>query len=219
MRGAAQHKTVIVSPRALLQPIARRHAVTVEDMISSSQRKHIVQARGEAVVMLRDHQRYSWSRIGGILQRNRNTCMRLYMSAEKRGARRVHQYDAEEIYAQLRRVSGVNIGYQITDIAGLKPWQSQFLAILAEAYPRVITVDTLCELYDSASAILEQDRKSVDNELVRQFMHKTRKSFREQGLPEPVTRIPPEGIRLTHDCARWLCYNIGVPGVVEMRQG
>ncbi|MEL6845036.1 MAG: hypothetical protein AAFP02_17660, partial [Bacteroidota bacterium] len=145
----------------------------------------------------------------------RSTVMRLYMSAGQRVAGETQHFFPDEITAQLRRVSGVNISYQITDQLGLKPWQSQFLAILAEAYPRVISVDTLCELYDSAKHILEQDRgNGVDNDMVRQFVYGLRKHCRKHALPDPIKRIEPEGLRITHQLARWLCYNIGTPAIV-----
>jgi len=150
-----------------------------------------------------------------MFARSRTAMRKLYTESVNQKS---SQFSTEELEAQIRRLAGVEIIHLVTDATGAPYFQAQFMSVLIEAYPRIITVDTLCELYDAAGERMGmRDRKPSDDDMVRQFLYRSRLHFESIGLTEPAERIGRNGVRLTEETARWLCYNIGYPVMSENR--
>ncbi|WP_370372552.1 hypothetical protein [Henriciella pelagia] len=207
--------TIDLPPKVILRQVAERHAVTIEAVLSRSRRRCYTPARREAVRRLRDEKRWSWGQLARLFSRSRAAVRKLY--AEGVNQKSTH-FSADELEAQIRRLAGAEIVHDVIDVTGVPYFQAQFLSVLIEAYPRVLSVDALCELYDAAGERLGmRDRKPSDDDMVRQFLYRSRLHFERIGLTEPAERIGRTGIRLTHTTARWFCYNMGHPVMSEER--
>lgn len=118
----------------------------------------------------------------------------------------------EDLQLQLRRLAGAELAHQVAARLGLPAWQSIFMAILIEAYPKPRAVESMCELYDEASRMLGHGKQAgVNRNLVKAFSNRVNLETREQGFPAVVRYVPPGAYILTEDAALWCANNIGRP--------
>lgn len=121
--------------------------------------------------------------------------------------------DAEELALQVRelseklaRLTGADLADEFAEAYKLPRRCAIVMAILARAYPRAVSVDTLCELYDDACQRLSYGcQRGADRELIRKNVSDLNRAMLAQGLPM-ASEIAPEtsGRRLTEKAAALL---------------
>lgn len=123
----------------------------------------------------------------------------------------------EDLERMLRRLSGCELSHVVTARLGLVPWMSILASILIEAYPRIVSVEAMSELYDEASRRMGHGKQAgVVDAQVRAFISRARAQITGQGLPEPFKAIRPQGYALTEEFALWCSHNIGRPFIASV---
>ena len=186
--------------RQVINRIAEQHYVEPEAVRSRSRKPDIAAARVSCYVALRDEKGFSWQQIANLFGVHRSSVRSAYVRRTSKPSVCFEsiQENAVELEAQLRRVTGVELVYEIGAKLGTPPWCSIFLAALVGAYPRYVSPEQLCELYfESATRLGHGNGKPVGPGIVRTFATVTRKRFRELGLPDPIDRVKPGGSRLS----------------------
>lgn len=212
------------SAKVIIAEVAERHFFSAEDLLAKTKCKRRGRARREAYLeLMRRRPDLSLRRIAGIFGRSPSSVCEAVALGREEAQKSVRIETerllyAEEVEAQLRRITGVELSLQVAHSLSIPTWQAIFLAILMEAYPYVKTADQICEAYDAASERL--DRASTDgiqDASMKTFVTKIRNHFRNMGLPDPVARVRPRALVLTDAAAIWLHNRFGRPVAVTSR--
>jgi hypothetical protein len=213
-----------VSGAALVAKIAAEHGYHVDALRGRSQDEGVCRARARAMKALRDDRDWTLSRIGVFFGgRSRKTVWAI-INAHREREKTVSSYlrhpeMVQEVEAQMRRITGVNITLQVGHELGIATWQAIFLSILMEAYPNVKTSEQIMEAYEGAAERLYQaESPNANDSQIRTFCFHIRKRFTAIGLPDPVTAIRPRGYVLTYEAAVWLHNRFGRPVAIGMRR-
>lgn len=205
------------SARAIISEIAAQHGYNADALIGWSQERAVCRARSRAMKILREEKRWSLERIGKEFGgRSRKTVWAI-ISAHREREKSVSGYMrhpdlVHEVEAQMRRILGLNLTHQLACELSVPTWQAIFLAMLVEAYPRVMTAEQMLEAYEAATERLYQsDSGRVQEAQIRQFGLRIRRAFAEMGLPDPVISVRPRGMVLSYEAACWMHCKFGRP--------
>lgn len=126
--------------------------------------------------------------------------------------------ELRELREKLRRLSGVDVAEEMTEGLNIPKRCGIVLAMLAEAYPRALSIEAMCELYDDACARLQYGfKRGADRELIRKNASDLNRAFQAKGMAAPVELAPSVGgRRLTDEAAQTLSASYGVPRASRM---
>lgn len=176
-----------------------------------SHAKRCARTRADAYRALIAELGWSHSKIGRLFDRDQSSITKALTPV----ARFVDASERlDDLERQLRRLTGVEFSHELVVRFSIPSWMAIFLAIAIEAYPRVLPADNFCELYDEALNRLGRSRPGSDftaPSYAKKFASEANKSFRDQGLPEPIRSVRPFGYTLHEDAAHYLALNIGRP--------
>lgn len=209
--------------RKLVNDILEPHGFMFEDLVSRSRHPHLDRLRGRCYLELEQKREWSHQQIGFLVNRDRRTISNVIRKQRSQPMRQKTGDTVEELRAQIRRLSGVELAPRLTKELDLKLWQSIFLAILAETYPRVLTPDALLELYEEGAVRIgyreHGDDVDLSREMMRQFIYRVRRHFQDRGLPNPLTSVRPGMVVLSDEIAPWMQAQFGRPFSVKTEVG
>lgn len=176
------------------------------------------------------HEEYGWTvaRIARFFGRGRSPVRRVIVSARERGvALRDHvarspderAYERaldrlEDLEDFVRRITGQHLVYALRDRLQLPMWQALPLAIIVEAYPRVVSMDGVCEQYECAAEQLRFGQgQPISAALVKGAVSKIRRRFNALGLADPIVSIRPNGFRVSAEMHPWFVANFALDTV------
>lgn len=204
------------SAYAIVTDIAQTKGFSKEDLFARTRVPELDRLRVLSYVALRDEKGWGASRIAVLFNRDKGGIHRAMKRHDERSkivdlaSQRPCQ--VEELEAQVRRLSGVELCLQVSHRLDFPMWKAVFLSILMESYPRVRTGEDICELYDCAwERLYVTDKDAVSPEMIRQFSSRIRKWARDEGLSPPIHRINPGGMVLSDEMAVWLHSKFGKP--------
>ena len=205
---------------AIIDAIAQTKGYSRADLFARTRKPELDGLRVLAYVALRDEKGWGAARIGPLFGRDKGGVHRAIQRYDERrkivdlaSQRTPH---IEELEAQIRRLCGVEVSQQVAHVLGFEMWRAVFLSVLMESYPRVRSGQDICELYDCAwERLYVSDKRTVSPDMLRQFVSRTRKWAKAEGLPDPITRINPSGLVLSDDMAVWLHAKFGKPVAIQ----
>ncbi len=212
----------MLTPRDQAAAVIRRAAhacgCTPEDVLSRSRSPAADLARVKAYRSLADEYGWNIARIGRFFGRSKQAVSKALISARARGLhlrdpvrttvddRTLDRLDDLEMF--VRRVTGQNLVYSLRDRLQIPMWQALPLAIIVEAYPRVVSIDAVCEQYEHAAMALKFGLgQPVSAALIKVAVSKTRARFQALGLSNPIVAVRPLGYRLTSEMHPWFMAN------------
>lgn len=197
---------------AIVHRVASARGWTVDMLMSHA--KKCAPARVEAYRALISELGWSQARVGRLFGR---TDAAVNIALSKPQPKPYDPERLEDLERQLRRLTGCEISHMLAVRLGLPQWQAIFLSILVESYPRTLSREVMCELYDDACTRLGfGQRRGVDLGYVKQFSSLTNRAMAAQGLPEPVRAVRSIGYTLNEDAAFWLSSNFGRPFIASI---
>ena len=199
--------------RTVMDRVAKSAGFTVEQVLARSRRPDLDRVRSDMYVALRDGKDMSFGQIANVCDRKRHTVYAAYNRRKSTGVRQPSErYYYEELNAQVRRLIGQDLIYQVVDRLGVPVGQAAFLTILGESYPTVLSRENFIERYEMAmERILNKTDARTDRKTMNKQLQLLRKRMAAQGLPDPVTLIIPGAMRLSHEIAPWLHHQFGTP--------
>lgn len=227
-------RRVILSParaQAVLERAAERFGLKPA-MLKRPRAKGLVRtAKGEAAGTLRDELKWSYARIAKLLACSPSHARTLIVeravlvAAFQRRAEEEHEaeigaLDVDEIMLQnrelkekLARLTGADLAGRLADDYAIPPRCAIVAAMLAEAYPRPVAVEAMCELYDDACERLNYGfKRGADRELIRKNVSDLNRAFSAKGLPLAAEIAQGvSGRRLTDKAAAMLSDSHQVP--------
>lgn len=118
-----------------------------------------------------------------------------------------------ELRAYLRRITGCDLALRIVDRLGLNTYAAIVLSILAESYPRIVHIQSICSLYEGARDRLgfgRREKESIGENLINVSVMEIRKAFMTVGWPDPI-EVKTKTRRLTDAVACWMSAEFGAP--------
>lgn len=208
------------SAYAIVSSIAQTRGFSKEDLFARTRVPELDRLRVLSYVALRDEKGWGAARIGSLFNRDKGGIHRAIQRHDERekivDLASQRTLPIEELEAQVRRLSGVELSQQVCHRLGFPMWKAVFLSILMTSYPRVRKAEDLCELYDCAwERLYVNDKDAVSPDMLRQFLSRIRKWAKEEGLPDPVHRVTPGGMILSDEMAVWLHCRFGQPIAVQ----
>lgn len=235
----------------IAEAIADKHALNVSTMLCARWDRFAIAARAELACELRAKLGWSQRRIGeyiGCTHPNVRKLFSYHEITQKRAKRWLPQTDvhallaveaddrlaraldaeerAAEAEAELRRLSGADLALRLADTFDLGQYMrcAIVLAIVCEAYPRIVLGADMIRWYDEACERLDYgERKGSNFNLLAKNVAKLREHFVDRGWPVPiVAKVEPRsgGLagsrRLDDDAARFLHERIGAPRLSQM---
>ncbi len=212
----------MMTPRDQAAAVIRRAAhqcgCSPDDVLGRSRSPAADLARVKAYRALADEYGWGVARIGRFFGRSKATVSEAVQSARSRGLslrepgrvtadeRALERLEDLEVF--LRRVTGQHLAYPLRDRLKLPMWQALPLAIIVEAYPRVVSAESLCEQYEHACRSLRVGTgKPVTNSFVKVAVMNVRKRFDALGLPDPIVSVSPHGFRVADATHAWMVAN------------
>ena len=210
------------SAMSLVKAIAETRGYSADDLRGRSKLASISRLRRRAYLALEEQKGWSQSQIGRLFRRDRSqVCRGLVLARRERALETITKTDpeyVEELEAQMRRLSGVNLAFQLSHSLDVPVWQAIFLGILMENYPRVRSRSEVCELYDAAAERLGYGNGGeIKDDFVRSFTSRIGRKFASDGLPHPVASISG-ALVLSDAIAPWLHNRFGKPIAVTSPQ-
>lgn len=194
--------------------MAAKHGVTVQFLTCARRDRFAVAARAEAAHELTHQLKWSLRRVGehiGCTHQNVCQLLACHKINQARGLRfmpaadlralaavsgderlaRVRDAEERAAYAEgeLTRLTGANLALRMADALGLlqRVRCAIVLAIVAEAYPRVVLGAELIEHYDEAcERIGYGNRQGANANLITKNVAHLRGHFAANGWPEPL---------------------------------
>lgn len=228
-------RKVIVSParaQEILEEVAARFDLSA-DTVRHAKRDYLARtARGEIAWRLKSDLNWSQRRTAEYLGCCKTTVHTLLHNRQRiLGAfqDRVAQehklflqspeaLELTELREKLRRLCGADLAEQLTEGLNVPKRCGIVLAMLAEAYPRALSIEAMCELYDDACARLQYGfKRGADRELIRKNVSDLNREMMAQGRAAPIELAPAVGgRRLTDEAAKTLSASYGVPRASRM---
>ena len=202
----------------VVQRIAEAKGLNAGEIIGRSRKPLHDQVRVQAYVALVDELQWPYASIGRLFDRDRSVIKRTVERVKAMPARVEDPYEhIENLERQLNRLCGADLSKRLALNLGLKPWQASFLAIVIEAYPRALSRDQMCELYDYARMVEGGGRNSegVSDEMCRAAISRVNAAFDAMALPRPLETRIGVGVTLARPMAAWFQNNYGRPFIVQ----
>lgn len=211
----------------IVEQVAQRFGLDAAK-ITSTKRDYLARtARGEIAWRLKTELGWSQRRSAGYLKCSKTAIWSLLkdreriVSAFQERVAQEHKaflqsdeaLELQELREKLRRLTGADIAEQLTEDLNIPKRCGIVLAILAESYPRAVSIEAMCELYDDACARLSYGfQRGSDRELIRKNVSDLNRAFIAKGFAPPAEIAPPVGgRRLTDEAAQMLSASHGVP--------
>lgn len=238
-----QSRRVIASKSratAILERVAQKHDMTVQTLLCARWDRYAIAARAEVATELSHKLKWSQRAIGSFIGCSHPNVRKLF-SYHERHVRRAHNLlpetdvvalatvredmrlqralEAEEraafAEAELERVTGVKLAVRLADALGGPVRCAIVLAIVVEAYPRLVLGEEIIEHYDEACARLSYgDQKGASFNLMAKNVAHLRDHFVERGWPVPIPYNDSQmrgARRLTDEAAIWLHERFDAP--------
>lgn len=237
----------------IVERVAAKHQFTVAFVLCAKRDRFAVAARAEAAHELKRQLDWSLRRIGdhiGCTHENVRQLLTCHKMNTERNARclppidlnalnalegcelKQRVADAEEraayAEAELARLTGATLALTLAEALGLTHQMrcAITLAIVAEAYPRVVLGSELIEHYDAACERLAYGfRRGANSHLMTKNVTNLREHFEANGWPAPLlahdamTRTISGARRLTDDAATFLHERFDVPRRSQIEAG
>lgn len=235
---------------ALAETIASKHALDMRAMLCARWDRFAIAARAELASELKDKLGWSQRRIGeyiGCTQPNVRKLFSYHNLNASRAKRWLPQADvhallavqaddrlaraldaeerAAEAEAELRRLSGADLALRLAEGLDLGQYMrcAIVLAIVCEAYPRIVPGADMIHWYDEACERLDYgERRGSNFNLLAKNVAKLRDHFVDRGWPVPITANDPlcSGLvgarRLDANAAAFLHERLGAPKLSQM---
>lgn len=228
-------KRCILSPaRAaeIVERVAQRFDLKPEKIMGARRDYLARTARGEIAWLLKDELGWSQRRTAEYLKCGKTTVFDLLrdrariLAAFQDRVSQEHKIflqspealELQELREKLARLTGADIADELTDGLSIPKRCGIVLAILAEAYPRAVSIEAMCELYDDACKRLNYGfADGANRELIRKNVSDLNRAFQAKGLSQPAEiALPVGGRRLTDEAANRLSVSYGVPRASKM---
>jgi hypothetical protein len=207
----------------LIEQIADKHGISVPVMLCS--RAHsVTPARAEIVHALIDQLGWSQRTVGAYLGRPQTDVRYLFLYHKKFSAQIARLGGAagpadpdgriRELEAELARLAGTLLCEALKRKLGLRLRCAIGLAIITEAYPRVVRGPVMLQLYDDACAQLGYGHanEGANYRLMDKNMSDLNAHFVDQGWPAPARPSEGRGARQLSDAAaEWMAATCGAP--------
>jgi len=244
----ARPRRVILSQRRameIVERVAAKHELSVAVALCSRRDRYAVACRAEIAWTIREQLNWSLRRIGQLLGVSHEAVRQLLdchkialrrarrslpptdlaaLAAMDRDALRRRVAELEEMNAYLQseldRLTGAGLVPTLAQEFGLENAQrcAIVLAILAEAYPRAVSMNHMIELYEDACDQLNYGaRQGATSNLVAKNISDLRERFAQQGLPDPVSLSEGNNRSLSHEAAQVLYERTGTPSLTRLR--
>lgn len=212
-----------ITPRDQAAAVIRRAAhlsgCDPESVVGRNRMPAADLARVKAYWML--HHEYGWgaARIARFFGRSKGTVSKVLSRAREAGGVSLREPvrapvddrlrdRLEDLEVFVRRVTGQHLVYPLRDRLSLPMWQALPLAIIVEAYPRIVSIEAICEQYEHAALALKfGNGQPISVALVKGAVSKIRARFAALGLPDPIVAIRPHGFRITAEMHPWFVAN------------
>jgi hypothetical protein len=251
--AAAPRGVITSKARAceIVETVAAKHDLPVQTVLCARWDRYAIAARAEIASELSTRLNWSTRRIGahiGCTHANVRKLFGIHKLNMKRGARWLPAADVHAIVsirnderlmrmveaeeraayaeAELARLTGDNLAVIYADALGLthRLRCAIVLAIVAEAYPRLVLGAELIEHYDEACVKLGYgDQKGANFNLMTKNVAHLREHFEAQGWPAPINitkgYTPRELVgsrRLTDEGAEFLHERLGAPKLSQI---
>lgn len=215
----------------ILQRVASKHDVSVEEIATGKRRRDMQWARQEAAFLLAHEANWSQRSIGEMLlcsqraarvligthENSRVKAKRLLSVDDLKRYDDIHSDDILHrnlILEQERAiVSGQHLADTLAQSLDLLMRCAIVLAITVEHYPRAVRTSTIITLYgDACQALNYGYRQGATESLMAKNFSDLNKTFRSRGWPLATTpgQIPGSRI-LTPECSDWLDSRLAQP--------
>jgi len=247
------HRAIASLSRAhtIVEAVAVKHGIDVHTLHAGGRSRFVVEARGEAAFELMHKLGWSQRRIGeclGCSQPNVRKLLGYHKQNLERGGRFLPAADIHALLAisnddrlaraveaeeraayaegELHRLNGSALSLRFADALDISYMRCAIvLAIVAEAYPRVVLGDAMVEHYDEACAALGYGFKRGANfHLLTKNVAHLREHFAAKGWPSPIpastdtTREMAGSRRLSDECAAFLHERLNAPKLSQMQE-
>src|SRR5262245_12195650 len=217
----------VISPQRttrIIEQVAARHGLEVRTLLCANNRRDVTRARGELVWWLKTELGLSFREIGAKIGRcPASVCSYFHEHKKQRNLeKRILPPPADEearlrireLEHELERLSGTLLCERLKQKLGLRLRYAIGLAIITEAFPRVVRGPAMLHLYDDACTALGYGhaREGANYRLMDKNMSELNAHFIEHGWPTPALPGEGRGSRyLSHDAAAWMAENCSAP--------
>ncbi len=211
----------------IVEQVAQRFDLSPETIMTAKREYLARTARGEIAWRLKDELNWSQRRTAAYLKCGKTTVFALLRDRAKIVGifqSRVAQehkiflqspeaLELQELREKVQRICGSDVAEDLTRGLSIPKRCGIVLAMLAEAYPRALSIESMCELYDDACARLQYGfKRGADRELIRKNVSDLNREFIAKGMAAPTELAPHVGgRRLTDQAAHLLAASYGVP--------
>ena len=200
----------------IIDEVAMRWGVTVDEMKNRQKHPTLNRARAETYQLLQNELGWSLRQIGMFMGNRTGSAIK--QALDNLLARPSDpELEADLLRFRINQLSGIPLLPKITNTFEVNTSQAIVLSIIIENYPKGLSLNAMCELYDHAwHTMTGENDRFVLGATLKSIISKLRKIVTSQGYSMPIETTKNGDYVLTKDFAFWSRINLGRPHAVGM---